>query len=269
MGEAGLAVEDLWKTLTHVQRAVRLMVGHLMGAGTARRGRPSKPVREHSALRLVRTSPGSFVAELELSPPYGDQREVLHYGARAVNDILNWNDGAGPSVPREVAKELTAAARGLSEEIDLIRLRNPVTECSLTLTRMQHVRERVAAEELDASLQGRLMMVDWKRRTAQLHSYGADYVRLRFDAALDDEMKLLATQHVEVTGRGHFVKDGNWVDFHVKQLKATRSWQEPFDPDRILHDPSPKIFDPEQVVRTSEPFDVDDFMRAIREGRDV
>lgn len=269
MGEAGLAVEDLWKTLTHVQRAVRIMVGHLMGADESRRGRPSKPVREHSSLRLVRTSPGSFVAELELSPPYPAQRELLHYGAQAVNDILNWNGENDPSVPQKVAEELRAVANELSEEIDLIRLGNPVTECSLTLTRMHHVRERVAAEELDASLQGRLMMVDWKRRTAQLHNYGDDYVRLRFDAALDDEMRLLATQYVEVRGRGRFVADGSWVDFHVEQLEVARSWQEPFDLDKLLNDPAPKIFDPEQVVRTSEPFDVDEFMRAIREGRDA
>ena len=204
-------MEDLGKTLTHVQRAVRFMVGHLMGTGTSRRGRPPKLIREQSTLRLVRTSPGSFVAELELSPPYGAPRELLHFGTQAVNDILSWNGGQSPSVPQQVAEELTAAAKELSEEIDLILLRNPDTECSLTLTRKKYVRERVAAEEIDASLQGRLMMVDWKRRTAQLHRYGDDYVRLRFDAALDGDMKLLATQYVEVRGRGHSV-DGTWVD---------------------------------------------------------
>ena len=65
VSEDGLAVADLQKTLTHVQRAVRLMVGHLTGADPSRRGRPSKLVRDQSALRLVRTSPGSLVAELE------------------------------------------------------------------------------------------------------------------------------------------------------------------------------------------------------------
>ena len=89
------------------------------------------------------------------------------------------------------------------------------------------------------------------------------------DSLLDGEMQRLATQHVEVRGRGRFVSDGNWVDFHVEQLKATRSWQEPFDLDKLLNDPTPKIFDPEQVARASEPFDVDGFMRSIREGRDV
>ena len=32
---------------------------------------------------------------------------------------------------------------------------------------------------------------------------------------------------------------------------------------------SPKLFDPARVVTTSEPFDVDEFIRGIREGRDV
>ncbi len=269
VGEDGLAVEDLWKTLTHVQRAVRLMVGHLMGAGTSRRGRPSKLVCEQSALRLVRTSPGSFVAELELSPPYGAQLELRHYGAQAVHDILNWNGTQDPSLPQKVVHELTAMPNALSEEIDLIRLRSPDTEGCLTLTRIKHVCERATSEEVDATLQGRLMMVNWNRRTAQLHNYGDDYVRLRFDAVLDEAMQRLATQYVEVTGRGHFVTDGNWGDFHVEQLRATRSWVEPFDLNNLLNDPNPKVFDPEKVVRASEPTDVDEFMRAIREGRDA
>ena len=73
VSEAGLSVEDLQKTLEHVQRAVRLMVGHLIGADPSPRGRPLKFVRDQSALRLVRTAPGSLVAELALSPPLGDQ----------------------------------------------------------------------------------------------------------------------------------------------------------------------------------------------------
>ena len=162
-----------------------------------------------------------------------------------------------------------AVRNELSEDIDLIRLRNPHTECSLTLTRMQHVRERATSEEVDATLQGRLMMVNWNQRTAQLHNYGDDNIRLRFDAALDEEMQRFAMQYVEVTGRGQYDTHGRLAGFRVEQLKATRSWLEPFDPDKLLNAPNPKIFDPEQVVRASEPFDVDEFMRAIREGRDA
>ena len=162
-----------------------------------------------------------------------------------------------------------AVRNELSEEIDLIRLRDPDTNCSLTLTRMKHVRDRAASEEVDATLQGRLMMVDWKRRTAQLHSYGQPGVRIRFDASLDEEMQRLARKHVEVRGRGRFDQDGNWAGVRAERVTETPSWSEPFDLDRLLNDPNPKIFDPEKVVRASDPIDVDQFMRAIREGRDA
>ncbi len=269
VGEDGLAVGDLQKTLTHVQRALRLMVGHLMGADRSRQRKPSNLVRDHGALRLVRTSPGSFVAELKLSPPPGAQHGLLDCGARALNDILNWEGDQGPSLPQGVVNELMAVGNDLSAEIDLIRLGSPGAERSLTLTRTTYIRDPGMSEEVNATLQGRLMMVNWKRRMAQLHSHGDDYVRLRFDAELDDDMQRLATQYVDVEGRGQFDGDGNWVVLHVEQLRETRSWSEPFDLDELLNDPNPKLFDPENVVRASEPFDVDEFIRAVREGRDA
>lgn len=268
VGEHGLSVGDLQKTLTHVQRALRLMVGHLMGADPSRQRKPSNLVRDHSALRLVHTSPGSFVTVLELSPPPGTQHDLTKCGPRAVSQILSWKGGQDPSLPQRVAEELMAVRNELSEEIDLIRLRDPDTDRSLTLTRMKHVRDRTKSEVVDAPLHGRLMMVDWKRRTAQLHSDGNPSVRLRFDAALDEEMQRLARKCVEVRGRGRFDQDGNWADVHVERVTETPSWSEPFDLDRLLNDP-PKIFDPEKVVRASDPIDVDQFMRAIREGRDA
>ena len=50
---------------------------------------------------------------------------------------------------------------------------------------------------------------------------------------------------------------------------ADRSWNEPFDLEAFLNDPNPKIFDPDKVVTASEPFDVDEFNRLIRESRDM
>ena len=43
----------------------------------------------------------------------------------------------------------------------------------------------------------------------------------------------------------------------------------PFDLETFLSAPNPKLFDPEKVVTASEPFDVEEFIRIIREGRDV
>ena len=82
-------------------------------------------------------------------------------------------------------------------------------------------------------------------------------------------MQRRAMTYVEVRGRGRFAVDGSLVDFHVGQLKGTRSSREPFDLDELSNTANQKIFDPENVVRASEPFDVDELMRIIREGRDA
>ena len=55
---------------------------------------------------------------------------------------------------------------------------------------------------------------------------------------------------------------------HVEQLSETRSGSEPFDLDASLNDRNPKLFDPNDVVTASEPFDVDEFLRGIYEARD-
>ena len=44
---------------------------------------------------------------------------------------------------------------------------------------------------------------------------------------------------------------------------------EPFDLEAFLNAPNPRIFDPERVVMASEPFDVDEFVRVIHEGREI
>ena len=137
---------------------------------------------------------------------------------------------------------------------------------------MSHLRDHATSdsEYFDATVQGRLMVVDWLRRTAELHNYGEPGVRLRFGPEMDEEMQRRATQYVEVRGRGQVAADGSLVQLHVGQISGTRSSsRDSFDLEELLNAPNPKIFDPKKVVRSTEPFDVDDFMRVIREGRDA
>ena len=61
----------------------------------------------------------------------------------------------------------------------------------------------------------------------------------------------------------------NGIVIYVEQITGTWSCSEPFDLEAFRDNPNPKIFDPEKVVTVSEPFDVDEFIRAIQEGRDV
>ena len=122
----------------------------------------------------------------------------------------------------------------------------------------------------DALLHGWLREVNWDKGTAQLHDYTREYVRLRFDAEMAEDMRRLATRYVEVRGRGSFNESGHWTNVKVEQIDGTRSWQEPFDLEGFLNDPNPKIFDSRRVVHidlTDEEWEP--FNHAIREGRDV
>lgn len=124
-------------------------------------------------------------------------------------------------------------------------------------------------EPVEALVSGRLKVINWDKRTAQLHRYGDSYVPLRFDANKDDEMRRLVNQYVEVRGKGRINRNDRWQWVRVEEITETRSWREPFDLEAFLNNPNPKIFDPDNIVTASEPFDVDEFIRVIHEGRDV
>ena len=121
-----------------------------------------------------------------------------------------------------------------------------------------------------ALVEGRLMAVNWAYGTAELHYIPQRVVPLRFDPALNDDMRRLATQYVEIRGRGRFNDNDEWDIIYVEQITGTRSWSEPFDLEAFRNDPNPKIFDPDKIVTidlTEEEWEA--FHRAICEGRDV
>lgn len=118
-------------------------------------------------------------------------------------------------------------------------------------------------------LYGCLQAVDEIRQTAQLRNYGGETVNLEFPAGLDAATLNLANQYVQVAGYGRFENPETWPTIYVEQVSSTRHWSQPFDLTEFLNRPNPKLFDPDQVVTVSEPFDAADFNRVIREGRDV
>lgn len=122
---------------------------------------------------------------------------------------------------------------------------------------------------MEALLHGRLMEVNWAKRTAELHLQVDDCVRLRFGPEFDDAMRRLATRHVEVRGKGRATANDRWSTITVEQLNATGAWGEEFDLEAFLANPNRRVFDPEKVVRASEPDDVDEFLRVIRESRNA
>ena len=123
----------------------------------------------------------------------------------------------------------------------------------------------------NALLHGWLKEVNLEERTAQLHDYPSSYVRLRFNEALDAEMSRLATQYVVIEGQGTFDAEGEWTAVDVSQI-TPGSENKPFDLEAFRNAPDPKVFDPDQIITASEPFDVDEliqFIRDIREDREL
>ena len=64
------------------------------------------------------------------------------------------------------------------------------------------------------------------------------------------------------------LNESNHPEDPARRRLERLSWNEPFDKEAFLNNPAPSIFDPDQVVRASKPFDVDEFISYIRESRD-
>ena len=263
ISEEGVSFDDLRKTLDHLQKALWLTVSYLEGTKTPT-GRPSARVRRRHTLRLMRTSQGSIVAELS----------VENTSQKAIDLITTWHPEEGNSLPTPVARELLSIGLDLSSEVARVRLGDFGSNRYVEIHRKAPEREPLVAsstavEDVPTLLHGWLREVNWDKRTAQLHQYGGDCVRLRFDASLDDEMLWLATQYVEIKGYGRINSKDEWTRVQIQNIERVSLRGESFDLEGLLNDPNHKIFRSDEIVRASEPFDVDEFNRIIREGRDV
>ena len=264
--QPGGLVPEILTALAGIQDAVRLMVQHL-GDRDRGPGQPPKWIREQSTLRLIDTRFGSFTADLVVDSPPDGQHYLDDFGNRAIQALNEW-DGKGQStLPKDVVDTLHATAAKLSDGVKLWfgDAENP----HKVEIQRKPAAPRITADLTDAFLHGWLYEVNWEKGTAQLHDFSGKYVQLRFSEDLHEDMLRLATRYVEVKGRGRFNDSDQWTTVEVHQLNAARSGTEPFDVGAFLNDPNPKVFDPAQVVTTSEPFDVDEFILGVREGRDV
>ena len=268
VGENGVSLDDLQKTFSQLQKAFSLMVSHLEEATTPS-GQSPAWVRRGSTLRLMRTSPGSLVTELGVPTLLDDRASLRDSSQIAIDSIMKWQPEDGNSLPASVADELLRIGTDLSPEVVVVRLRDPNNGRHVDIPREKPVKRASLSVTEAALLYGWLREVDWDKRTAQLHRYEDKPVQLRFDAILDEDMYRLARQHVEVRGHGRFNRNDQWDNVEIEQINSTRSSYEPFDIEAFWSNPNPKIFDPDKVVRASEPFDVDEFARMVRKDRDL
>ena len=120
-----------------------------------------------------------------------------------------------------------------------------------------------------ASIWGYLRAVDWTNKTARLERIVGKPVPLKFGDELADDMRRFATEYAQIRGEGVIsAADDEWVSVNVTSIEGDRDPYKPFDMEEFLAQPS-KPFRFEDLKPPSEPFDVDEFNRIIREGRDV
>ena len=263
--DKGPSVEGVADALQGMQDAVRRMVEHL-GDRQPRSGRPPDWVAFQSALRVAGARSGSLVFDLELTPPPTQQPYLDNYGPEAVEALLNWDGEEGSTLPMRVTDRLYEIREKFPEDVK-VWLGDTGNRQQVEL-KAKSVSANPVWDETEALLHGWLREVNWHRRTAQLHDRQGGYVNLRFDANLYDTMRRLATQYVEIRGQGRINAKDEWTTVQVRDLNPTGSRNEPFDLEAFLGNPNPSVFDPAKVVRTSEPFDVDEFIRYIHEARD-
>ena len=266
----GVSLDDFHKTVQHLQTALRHMVIHLAGV----QGRTPEWVRNESILRLKRPFPGSLGAELCLAPPHDSQRLLEDHGQIAIERIVRWepdNSETTEALPLPVTIALRKIQSDISSEITAIRIIEPGTGKSILVPRVEKEEQATQStgQHKAGPLFGWLNEVNWDKGTAQLHRYAEKHVQLRFDPELHEEMLRYATQFVEVRGSGRFNKSDQWTSVHVEQISGPSPWDESFDLETFRNNPNPKIFHPDLTITASEPFDVDEYNRAIKEARDV
>ena len=265
--KGGVGVDCLTATLAAVQEAARITANDLAARGALNAAKPSKDaVDAQCAMRLTAIGGGSFAAELELES--SSAAGGGEYASRALDALLGWDGYEDSSLPVEAMRKLHGAHSAIPMDTR-VWLGDGENRRMAEITRVIHA-DNPESEPETALLYGWLKEVNWAKRTAQLYRYADNgYIRLRFSESLDGEMVRLATRRVKVEGVGNFNDAGDWSSVRVDGIELAGTGGKPFDLDAFLNNPNPKIFRSEEIIRASEPYDVDEFMRSIRQGRDA
>lgn len=134
---------------------------------------------------------------------------------------------------------------------------------------MTHAHEQQQEDSVelieDALVMGKLMEVDWTKRTARLERFREKPIKLRFGKALAETMREYATQFVQIEGDGCLrapdTDKEEWVDIEVKSVCVPYQNNGPKKPFRGVAEWGVRPSTPEESKEMEE------FMKAIREAR--
>ena len=134
---------------------------------------------------------------------------------------------------------------------------------------MTHAHEQQQEDSVelieDALVMGKLMEVDWTKRTGRLERFREKPIKLRFGKALAETMREYATQFVQVDGKGYLKAPDTdreeWVSIEVENVSLPYQSNGPKEPFRGVVHWRPNPASPDDIKEMEE------FMKAIREAR--
>lgn len=230
--EGGVPLDDLLGVLEHFQFAIRRMAEDVAGRETAA-GRIPETIRSAGSLIFKRTRKGSLIAEMELAEPSGG--EIPDLGLEALGRLLAGLDEPR-SLPPAVVREIALMRSAMHEGIETVTFAEPRSQLVAVLRRSAP--ELVDIEMTDIAsvaprrVTGRLLEVDWRDRTAELHSPGG-VVRLAFPEGVGDELRRLATQQVTVQGPVELGADGRLRRVMLESIESATADNEFWSPPSI------------------------------------
>lgn len=243
LADAGpLDIAIIFPIVTAFRDALREMIRYQWGDESSG-GRPTNDLRAASALKLVAIKTGSYEMTAEIAI-LDSARRSSDAPLVGLNALLT--GAASGTMPEAVSKQLRKMESCLPDGIDTATITGGPSAVKFMLHRQNHgVPQRQRKRE--TAQYGRLMEIDWARRTAELHSpFGV--TRLVFPERLQETMQNAARKYVEIIGSGILTPDGWATSIDVDDVA-------PLD-DGIGHTSSPTA---EELSSPGEfdPFDFD------------
>ena len=131
----------------------------------------------------------------------------------------------------------------------------------------KEIEPQPTALPLNATIWGYLRAVDWTHMTGRLEPYAAKPIPLKFADGLAEDMHHYTNKYVLIRGKGVLDEVADeWLSVKVETIEADRNMHKPFDMEEFNARPR-KPFKIGDLKPASEPFDVDEFIRSIRESR--
>ena len=135
----GVPFEDLASTISHLQRAISMLVRESEGTDPSF-GQSTQSVIERTKLRLVSASKGSATTEWELSHNASLDTPLDQSGARAVQALFRRNCGSGGATAEmsaTVKAEIDEIGNRLSDDVDVVRITSPSNNQSVEIRRSE------------------------------------------------------------------------------------------------------------------------------------